>query len=160
MFSAVGPALADCVAAGIVKQLVLPGKHGVAAVAATEAVKTAGPPWNGGPAGSAFSVTGMVVSVPSQGKSKAGRNPNLDDDPRAIALPAACSACTLTLSESSVSDGSNAEQVTVTGSVTATRPVRLGWPRVSVAALAADAVNAHAARTAAATKGRLSAVLL
>jgi hypothetical protein len=61
MFSATGPELADCPTIGLVKQVLLPGKHGVPAAAPTDAVKTAGPPWNGGPAGSAVIVTGMVV---------------------------------------------------------------------------------------------------
>jgi hypothetical protein len=160
MFSAVGPTLADCVAVGLVKHVVLPGKHGVLAVAATDAVKAAGPPWNGGPAGSADIVTGIVVGVPSQGNSKLGRNPNLKADARAIALPAACSTCTLMFSETSVNDGSNAEHVTVTGSVIATRLVRLGVPRLNVAAPAADAVAAQAARTAVVRKSPLNAVLL
>jgi hypothetical protein len=142
-FSAVGPAVADCVAVGDVKQVVLPGKHGVAATAVANAVKTALPPWNGGPDGSAFIVIGMVLGVPSHGNSKAGKKPAETAEPWAIAVPAACSTCTLMFSNWSVSDGSNGEQVTVIGSVTATRPVRVGVPRVSVAAVAAEAVAAR-----------------
>jgi hypothetical protein len=42
------------------KQVVLPGKHGVPAPADANAVKTAGPPWNGRLAGSASAVTRIV----------------------------------------------------------------------------------------------------
>lgn len=76
-----------------------------------------------------------------------------------MALPAACSTCTLMLSESSVSVGSNGEHVTVTGSVIATRPVRLGFPGVIVIASAADAVAAQAARIAAAAGRRRPIVI-
>jgi hypothetical protein len=64
------------------------------------------------------------------------------------------------LSENSVSDGSNAEHVTVTGSVTATRLGRLGVPRLSVAAVAPDAAAAHAARAAVMRKSPLNTFLL
>lgn len=69
--------------------------------------------------------------------------------PWAMALPAACSTCTLMLSESSVSVGSNGEHVTITGAVIATRPVRLRVPGLIVRASAADAVATKAARNAA-----------
>lgn len=152
--------MADCEAIGLVMHVVLPGKHGVPAVAPTDAVKAAGPPWNGGPAGSADIVTGIMVGVPSQGNSRFGEKPNLDADARAIAWPAACSTCTLMFSKASISDGSNAEHVTVTGSVIATRLVRLGVPRLSVAAPAADAVAAQAARAAVVRSSPLNAFLL
>jgi hypothetical protein len=61
IFSAMGPVLADWLADGLVKHVVLPGKHGVAAKADADEVKTAGPLWNGGPAGSALMMMGMVV---------------------------------------------------------------------------------------------------
>jgi hypothetical protein len=145
----VGPVRANWFADGFVKQLVLPGKHGVAAPAPAEAVNTAGPPWNGGPAGSANTVTGIVFWLPSQGNRSVGTKLKLDPDPRAIERPDACSTVTLTLSETIVSDGLNGEQETVTGSVIATRPERLGAPRLIVIACAVAAVAPHAATSAA-----------
>jgi hypothetical protein len=54
--SSAGPAVADWLVM-LVKQFVLPGKQGVPAWATAEALKTAGPPWKGGPAGSAGTIT-------------------------------------------------------------------------------------------------------
>jgi hypothetical protein len=61
MVRAVGPLPAVWLAKGLVKQVVLPGKHGVAAVADADAVKTAGPPWKGGPPGAAEMMMGTVL---------------------------------------------------------------------------------------------------
>jgi hypothetical protein len=95
-------------------------------------------------------MTGMVFWLPSHGNSRVvDRKLMVSVDPWAMALPAACSTCTLMFSEVSVSDGSNGEHVTVTGSVIATLPVRLGVPGLMVIASAADAV-AQATATAAA----------
>jgi hypothetical protein len=95
-------------------------------------------------------VIGTLLLLPSHGKSSAGKKVPAEPDPWAMALPTACSTCTVTFSENSVSDGSNPEHVTVTGSVMATRPVRLGVPGLIVIASAADAVAAQTAKTAAA----------
>ena len=148
IMSGVGPESAIWLAAGLVKQVVLPGKHGVAASADTDAVKTACPPWNGGLPGSAEMVTGRVLWLPSHGNSSLGTKPPLTAEPWAIARPAACSTCRNMLSDTRVSDGSNAGHVTVTGSVIATRPVRLGAPRLMVIASAAGAVAAQASTIA------------
>jgi hypothetical protein len=66
--------------------------------------------------------------------------------------PAACCTFTLPLSWNSVSPGANGEQVTVTGTVTDTRPKRLGSPSVTVIPSALAAVTPQTAITMANNK--------
>jgi hypothetical protein len=133
----------------MMKQLVLPGKHGMPASAFAKALNTAGPPWNGGLLVSAKTGTDTVCAAPSHGY---GIEVNEEPDPCAIDVPEACSTLTLRLLPTNVSEGSNGGQVTVTGTVISTRDERLGAPRLIVIPASAAAVDARTAAPIAATK--------
>jgi len=141
-FRAAGPTLAFSLTNGPAKQPLQPG-IGVPAVAPAEAVKTARPPLNGGPFVSAATFTAIVLSLLSHGNRRV--DPKAEPEPRAIERPDACSTLTLTDSPNTVSDGSSGEQDTVTGSLIATRPMRVGLPRLIDIASAFAAVRPHVA---------------
>jgi hypothetical protein len=154
-----GPALANCETI-LVKQ---PVPHEVPASALAEAVNTAGPPWNGGPLGFAGTVIATAYSLPSHANCRLGKKPEVNADPLAISVPAACSTPTFTNVRNIVSVGSNAGHETLIGMLIATRPIRCGVPKVTViccAEVAVGAITAPTIATIAQTRKHLLKILL